>query len=160
MISHIIHGGQTGVDRGAHEAALDLGLKICGSIPADCRDEEGIIPSAVRDHLRPLEFGDKAARTRANIIDADAVLVVVKDRLRPDVTPGTKMTLEYARTRGKPVLITDGYPGDEAIVSGWLARCWPAAPRKLMVAGPRATLWADGRATTRGFIYRLLHVQP
>lgn len=160
MITHIIHGGQTGVDRGAHEAALDLGLKPCGTCPADCRDEFGLIPDAVRHHLRPLEFGDKAARTRANIVDADAVLVVVKNRLRPDVTPGTAYTLQHAHSRGRPILITDGYPGEEDIVAGWLARCWPRSPAKLMVAGPRETLWPEGREVTRGFVYRLLHVQP
>ena len=35
----ITHGGQTGVDRGAHEAAIDNGWRVAGYMPRDQRDE-------------------------------------------------------------------------------------------------------------------------
>lgn len=35
----IIHGGQSGADRGAHEAAISNGWNVTGYMPRDCRDE-------------------------------------------------------------------------------------------------------------------------
>lgn len=41
LLSKIISGGQTGVDRGALEAALELGFDYGGLIPKGCRGMHG-----------------------------------------------------------------------------------------------------------------------
>lgn len=44
LISKIISGGQTGVDRGAIEAALELGFPYGGLIPKGRLAEDGAVP--------------------------------------------------------------------------------------------------------------------
>jgi len=39
-----ISGGRTGVDRGALEAALDLGFPYGGLVPKGWRSKDGIVP--------------------------------------------------------------------------------------------------------------------
>ena len=44
LISKIVSGGQTGVDRGAIEAALELGFPYGSLIPKGRLAEDGIVP--------------------------------------------------------------------------------------------------------------------
>ena len=44
LVSKIVSGGQTGVDRGASEAALELGFPYGGLIPKGRLAEDGIVP--------------------------------------------------------------------------------------------------------------------
>lgn len=44
LVSKIVSGGQTGVDRGAIEAALELGFPYGGLIPKGRLAEDGIVP--------------------------------------------------------------------------------------------------------------------
>ena len=44
LLSKIVSGGQTGVDRGAIEAALELGFPYGGLIPKGRLAEDGIVP--------------------------------------------------------------------------------------------------------------------
>jgi hypothetical protein len=50
LISKIISGGQTGVDRGAIEAALELGFPYGGLIPKGRLAEDGAVPGRVLQH--------------------------------------------------------------------------------------------------------------
>lgn len=152
----IIQGGQTGVDRGAWAAAKALGIKCGGIAPHDLTDENGVIPAGVRERMKPCEYPGKDRRTKANILLASALLVVVPNRLSPDTTPGTRLTLEFAATRpGLQVLVAG--KGDAAAVAHWLARLPPSSRHQssarsaeffLMVAGPRASLWPEGEGVT------------
>ncbi|HSX21410.1 MAG TPA: putative molybdenum carrier protein, partial [Gaiellaceae bacterium] len=63
----IVHGGQTGVDRGAHEAAIDNGWRVAGYMPRDGRDELGPIPPDVARFLVAHEKAGYGARTEANV---------------------------------------------------------------------------------------------
>ena len=44
LVSKIVSGGQTGVDRGVIEAALELGFPNSGLIPKGRLAEDGIVP--------------------------------------------------------------------------------------------------------------------
>ena len=86
----IVSGGQTGVDRAALDVALDLGLEAGGWVPRGRRAEDGVI--AERYPVRECESDAYAERTRLNVRDSDATLVLTRGRpkaarRKPSVSP-------------------------------------------------------------------------
>ena len=166
MISWLIHGGQTGVDRGAWAAAIALGarghtIRAGGVMPKDAKDEAGVIPEVVRRNMRACDTAGYEARTIENVRGADALLVVVKNRLQPDATPGTRLTLaQAAKQPGLQTMVADAESADQ--VAWWLAHLPPWAknrhPFKLMVAGPRESLWPGAELATQELLIKALHV--
>ena len=75
----IIHSGQTGVERGAHRAAVTLGLDIAGFMPLDKRDELGPVPRDVAEFLTPCFDRGPRPAVRANVALASGALIVVPD---------------------------------------------------------------------------------
>lgn len=130
----IVSGGQTGVDLGALDAALARGAPCGGWCPANRRNERGLIP--VRYPLAPLARGGYPERTRANVRDADATLIVYFDELEG----GTALTARCALAHGKPLKLIDGDAVDVALAVA-LAAAFVArhAVATLNVAGPRAS---------------------
>jgi hypothetical protein len=130
----LVSGGQTGVDRAALDAARAVGVSVEGWVPAGRTAEDGTIPSRYRG-LVETPTGDPAERTRWNVRDADAVLLV----LRGPPKGGTLLALESARELGRPVLELDLSRRSEAsaagALQGWLRR--RRLPLRLNVAGPR-----------------------
>ena len=71
LISKIVSGGQTGVDRGAPGAALDLGFPYGGYVPKGRRSEDVIVPyefSAMTEDTRK----DYLHWTELNVANSDA----------------------------------------------------------------------------------------
>lgn len=102
MLNKIISGGQTGVDRGALDAALALGFPCGGACPKGRRAEDGPIPA--RYPLTELASDDYRVRTRQNVLDSDATLVIFFGEL----SGGTLATVRIAQQEQKPVLTIDG----------------------------------------------------
>ncbi len=161
------------MDRGAHEAAIDNGWLVAGHMPRDARDELGPIPPNVARFLRAHEKRSYGARTEANVRDADALLVVVRDADDPRATPGTATTIDLAARRHLRRMIVD--PSFSARpIAEWLRR-WllvdyarqqllpietrasaPApSPVRLLVAGPRESRWPGARVETAGLLRRV-----
>ena len=74
LISKIVSGGQTGVDRGALEAAVALGLEFGGWAPHGWIAEDGTVPEQYRERMQehPSMGGrarDYRERTKANVRD-------------------------------------------------------------------------------------------
>jgi Circularly permutated YpsA SLOG family len=165
----LIHGGMTGVDRGAHEAAIDNGWSVSGYMPRGARDEYGKIPPDVARFLREHESSNYAARTEANVRSCDALLVVVHDANDPYVTPGTAKTIDLAISRNLRRMIVD--PSWSALlISEWiwcdlmaphaeqlsLLGIQPApVPMRLMIAGPRESKWPGARVETAALLRRV-----
>lgn len=125
----IVSGGQSGVDRAALDVALELGLPCSGWCPAGRRAEDGPIPA--RYPLSETVSTDYAERTRRNVQDADATLVLCAGALGG----GTLLTVQAALEQDKPCLVID-------LRRPWQAhelRCWlrVGAIGTLNVAGPR-----------------------
>lgn len=131
MIERIVSGGQTGVDRGALDAALEIGMACGGWCPAGRRAEDGTIPPEYPLEETPTPH--YAGRTRWNIRDSDGTLILHFGRLGS----GTELTRRIAHETGKPLLIVnlaeaDG--GATATIHSWIRS---QRVRVLNVAGPR-----------------------
>jgi hypothetical protein len=138
-LTKILSGGQTGVDRGALDAALAAGFPCGGWCPANRAAEDGLIPA--RYPLTPLVGGGYRERTRQNVIDSDGTAILFDGVL----SGGTLLTLNLCKREGRPHLVIDAskFSAVEATVD--LARFVELHDIKdLNVAGPRARQWADG----------------
>lgn len=130
----IVSGGQTGVDRGALDAAIALGIDHGGWCPKDRLSEDGTIPSCYQ--LRELESSDYAKRTEQNVIDSDATLILYEGPL----VGGTRLTVKFAMEHGKPYLTQPlGKRFDSNRVQDWLLA---VRPEVLNIAGPRESKYA------------------
>lgn len=132
--TQIISGGQTGADQGALRAALDLGISTGGVAPKGYKTETG--PNQVLHYVYGLTEGPAgyAARTRANVRDSDATLILSVD----EGSPGTITTLMAATVEWRPVLLLSPWD-DRAVerIREWLDR---VKPRVLNVAGNRESV--------------------
>lgn len=130
----VISGGQTGVDRAALDSARAAGLAIGGWCPRDRRAEDGPIPD--RYPLRETRSRGTAARTRANVAEADATLILVPGPDPATWGEGTRLTQRHAARLGKPihVVILDDDPATLAVARAWLDGCGAVT---FNVAGPR-----------------------
>lgn len=163
MIITIVHGGQTGVDRGGHVAARTMGWQVAGYMPTNRKDELGDIPRDVACWLTECPKPGYAARTKENLAKSSALLAFVQDAKVPEKTPGTKLTLEWAHKWGVRLLICDPtYSADRAAtwLRDGLAQRRDAGKTgfRLMVAGPRESKWAGAQAETVRFL-RHLHAE-
>ena len=136
MISQLVSGGQTGVDRAALDVALELGIACGGWCPKGRRAEDGAVPN--RYPLTETPSGEYAQRTTWNVRDSDGTLVLAGGQ----TAGGTLLTVEACRDAGKPCLVIDladeeALPAAVRAVREWIALSLPGGV--LNVAGPRAT---------------------
>ncbi len=129
MVNKIISGGQTGVDRAALDAALELKIPCGGWCPKGRRAEDGIIPP----HY-PLEEASSSAypvRTALNVQDADGTLVITWGSPQG----GTALTIQLAQKYRRPYLMVDLSQEPNFItVREWLSQ---NKIQVLNIAGPR-----------------------
>lgn len=126
--SHIVSGGQTGVDRAALDVAIAMGLGHGGWCPAGRLSEDGTVPS--RYDLQETDSTEYPVRTEQNVIDSDATLILYEGRLKG----GTLLTRRICVRLGKPFLVVRIDRDDVSAARQWLATQRPAT---LNVAGPR-----------------------
>lgn len=122
-------GGQTGVDRAALDLALALKMPCGGYCPQGRRAEDGIIPPIYP--MQELESADYQARTRQNVLQTDATLIITHKK----ICGGTALTALFACELGKPCLVIDLQRNPStAEMKDWLRLNNIAV---LNVAGPR-----------------------
>jgi hypothetical protein len=132
VIVRIVSGGQTGVDRAALDVALAAGIPCGGWVPRGRRAEDGRLDE--RYPMRETESVAYEERTRRNVRDADATLIMT--RTRP--TGGTALTLAFARQLRRPFRVVDPTDPDAAPATReWLAE---ERIRILNIAGPRESV--------------------
>jgi len=147
-LAKIISGGQTGVDRGALDAAIALGIAHGGSCPRGRLAEDGRIPD--RYAMTELDSSDYAVRTEKNVIDSDATLILSCGRL----SGGTELTRRLARKCDKPCLVIDldRQPKPDKILR-WIST---SRVEVLNVAGPREGQHPGIAARVTSFLTELL----
>ena len=149
----IISGGQTGVDRGALDACLEMEFPCGGWCTAGRAAEDGPIPLRYpMIELRSPYYDD---RTRRNIVESDATLIIPNGKLNG----GTLLTANYSRQIGKPVFIFEIAPffidqTMENLIDFLIAY----QVETLNVAGPRASLWSKAHETSQRIIKQLLEL--
>lgn len=104
LVEKIVSGGQTGVDRAALDAAIQLNVTHGGWCPKGRKAEDGVIND--RYQLIETETAEYSERTKLNIKDSDGTLILVP--ITPiKVTDGTILTIAEVKVRAKPYLIID-----------------------------------------------------
>ncbi len=138
MLEKIVSGGQTGVDRAALDAAMDLGIEVGGWCPQGRRAVDGKIPS--KYPLTETPGKSYQTRTKWNVRDSDATLIICRD----EPTGGTALTMEYCEQLGRPYEVYQLKGGEVARLDGpdsnpaGLAYGLSCHPFKVLnVAGPR-----------------------
>lgn len=128
-IREIVSGGQTGVDRGALDAAIALGIHHGGWCPRGRRAEDGVIPARYKQS--ETESASYHVRTEQNVIDSDATLIIARGPL----SGGTALTLRMAVKHARPYFVVDL----QQAVKAEEIRTWLRQHRvsRLNVAGPR-----------------------
>ncbi len=130
MLSKIISGGQTGVDRAALDSAIHLGISHGGRCPKDRIAEDGKI-AGIYD-LKETSSTIYQQRTRMNVKDSDATLIVIQSKTWGT---GTSFTKHICKQMNKRFFVIDV---DEVIntkrIWSWLKK---QNPHVLNVAGNR-----------------------
>lgn len=144
----LVTGGQTGVDRAALDAALALGVPVTGWCPRGRWAEDG--PLAPHYPLRETPSPDYAERTRWNVRDSDATLLLTHGA----PAGGTALTLAEAHRLQKPALVIDLQDGakEKAAIQTWITA---HRIRILNVAGPRESEAPGIYAAARTLLERL-----
>ena len=128
-VEKIISGGQTGVDRAALDAALELEIPCGGWCPRGRRGEDGPIPE--RYPLQESSSSEYPVRTDLNVQDSDGTLILTGG----PPAGGTLLTLKLARRHHKSLLVLDLLEGpDPDVVRVWGRK---NGVRIMNVAGPR-----------------------
>lgn len=163
LISKIVSGGQTGVDRGAIEAALECGFPYGGLIPKGRLAEDGVVPLKF-DKMTVATRRDYLFRTEWNVTHSDATLIIAREAWPENVgndcstcseelTGGTKRTADYCKKHGKPHLVI--FRSSVSAVVEWL-KSLGMADVVLNVAGPRESKAHGIQASTKAFVTRLI----
>ena len=141
----IVSGGQTGVDRAALDAVIDLGIPTGGFIPAAKMADDGRIPDSYQG-LAETDSSDPSVRTELNVRNSDATLVLVRGAL----TGGTLLSVRIANRIEKPLLIVNiDERGAVDKVEAWLSE---NSAGVLNISGPRESEDAGIYAAAKSFI--------
>ena len=178
----VISGGQTGVDRGALDAALALEVECGGWCPAGRLAEDGTIPK--RYPVLELPNSGYAERTARNVADSDGTLIISNG----EPVGGTRETVDRCIEMGKPYFVIDCVSMSvqetiDAATEFVRALSFQVAQRTrnlsslrkrtgqlrgpshslgmtivLNVAGPRASQWPEGHKTALQIVSGVLRV--
>lgn len=102
----IISGAQTGVDRGALDAAMDSNVQCGGWCPEGRKAEDGVIPD--KYPVQVLKGGGYTQRTRQNVLDSDGTVIIYFAYL----SGGTEQTLRFCLDAKKTYLLIDAHEID------------------------------------------------
>jgi len=143
----IISGGQTGADRAALDAAINLGIPHGGWLPRGRKTENGPLPASYK--LEELSSERYRDRTEKNIIDSDATLIISFGPL----TGGSSLTEALAIKHDRPCLVINldlvARKDSVAAIEQWLHKF---DVNTLNVAGPRIS----GEPRIYDAVYELL----
>ncbi len=152
LVRRVVSGGQSGVDRGALDAAIALGIQHGGWCPRGRLAEDGPIPDSYQ--LQETDSSEYPVRTELNVRDSDGTLILYRN----SVTGGTALTARFAKQYRKPLFLADLVTVPNVRdVARWLRDNRIAV---LNVAGPRESTSPSIAEQTRCFLVTLLKNRP
>lgn len=148
----IISGGQTGVDQGALEFALDYGFECGGFCPKGRKSEKGTIP--FKYPVVEIESENEIDRTQKNVLYADAT-IIVKDDI--ELKEGTLETIKFCKQYVKPYQIFDviNEPINYEMFAEWLKE---NNVKVMNVAGNRSSDSPGIKGRTYALLEKLFNV--
>jgi hypothetical protein len=160
-LSKIVSGGQTGVDRGALDAALVAGFACGGWCPADRVAEDGVIPDRYPVTPLPGAIVTEAdptvrqvaeqyrARTLKNVQDSDGTVILFSGTL----SGGTLLTQKFCAREKKPCIVIDAKGLTKLRAADVIGRFVEESEIQVLnVAGPRLSGWPKGYVFALGTI--------
>lgn len=156
LVSKKVSGGQTGVDRGAIEAALENGFPYGGLIPKGRLAEDGNVPLKF-DRMEVATRKDYLFRTEWNVTHSDATLILSRTK---ELTGGTKRTEDFCKKHNKPYWI-DNPDSPKQTVRGlevlyWIEAVFGEKEIVLNIAGQRESKAVGIQEATKTFVTRLI----
>ena len=153
----IVSGGQTGVDRGGLQAAMDLELAWGGWAPKGWRAEDGSIPPLYRANMQEHASANYLGRTRRNVIDSHATLIITNTY---PLSGGTLKTRFFCEEMMRSHFVVSlGESDAVGKVQRWLVQFFAQehpVPFVLNVAGPRESKAGGIQKRTRHFLAEVL----
>lgn len=149
-VRKIISGGQTGADQGGLEAGRKLGLVTGGWAPRGWRTETGAAQTLLGNFgLREHAQASYPARTRANVLAADATVV-----FGSLLSPGSKLTWTECVRQQRPRFHVQYPQASPSADVRRLFRLWLQATgaQTLNIAGNRESRAPGIQAFTREFL--------
>jgi hypothetical protein len=148
MITKIVSGGQTGVDRAGLDVALALQIPCGGWCPKGRLAEDGVIPDDYPLNETPSERYDQ--RTEWNVRDSEGTLVINMGRL----SSGTLHTVQIAKALKKPFLVVQV---DQKMDCGAITKWFEGHDIQILnIAGPRQSKYPDIYLKTKNLLMGLL----
>ena len=157
VLSKIVSGGQTGVDRAALDAALENDFPCGGYCPKGRRAEDGMIP--IRYPLQEHGSTKYAGRTHANVLQSQGTLIIFVQKLEG----GTALAKDYCLQLGKPMVSVNARQLTfEQAAEKTLDHIRKFRISSLNVAGPRRSEWTHGYRYAYQCIDRIIKacIQP
>ena len=153
----IVSGGQTGVDRGGLQAAMDMGLAWGGWAPKGWRSEDGAIPPLYRAKMQEHASANYLGRTRRNVADSHATLIITNAY---PLSGGTLKTRFFCEEMMRSHFVVSPDEADAVgKVQRWLVQFFAQehpVPFVLNVAGPRESKASGIQKRTRDFLVEAL----
>jgi hypothetical protein len=151
VLTKIVSGGETGVDRGALDAALAARFPCGGWCMPDRTADDGLIAEGYP--VTPIAAGGYRQRTRQNVIDSDGTLILHHECLKG----GTRLTRNLCALEKKPFIILDAQRlPHTAAADAAFAFVQQHHIGVLNVAGPRLRGWAEGHAFSLAVVAGLI----
>ena len=153
----IVSGGQTGVDCGGLLAAMALGLDWGGWAPKGWRAEDGAIPPLYRGNMQEHASANYLGRTRRNVIDSHATLIITNAYPLSGGTLKTRFFCQEVMRSHFVVSLDETEAADK--VRKWLGQFFAVehpVPFVLNVAGPRESKASGIQKRTRTFLIDVL----
>ena len=149
MIEKVISGGNTGGDLAGIVAAQRVGIKTGGTAPKGYKTEKGKQPVLkTRFGLVESSSTNYQVRTKQNVIDSDATIILAT---KPS-SPGTRLTIKLCNELAKPYILVDPFQASSNTVYDFICI---HTPKVINIAGNRESVSPGITSASASFLQHI-----